>query len=254
MVYPGTTYKTTEDLLVKGTIHFDAAYSEGFEFVLRADTEFVISIWTEPVDEYIQVWLVHPDIVELQIVGQDKMNSPQYNSFSLLIKRTDIDQKCILTYDFSDAIYFYSPIEAYGEFSNFSAHGIEYENVYYPTVEHFFQSQKFTDRIYSERIRKAETPKDASILGRSRDFKIREDWDQMKDGIMLEALKRKFERHKDLQMLLCLTEDKVLMENSPYDSYWGIGKTGDGLNKLGVMLMRVRELIKTTGLLVRSIN
>ena len=36
------------------------------------------------------------------------------------------------------------------------------------------------------------------------------------------------------------TNNKILIENSPYDSYWGIGITHDGKNMLGKLLMEVR--------------
>jgi len=42
------------------------------------------------------------------------------------------------------AIYFYSSLEEpYGCFSNFSRHGVEIDNVYYKTCEHYFQAMKF---------------------------------------------------------------------------------------------------------------
>ena len=62
-------------------------------------------------------------------------------------------------------IYFYSPREQpYGCFSNFSRHGIAMEGVWYPTVEHYFQAQKFAGTPYAERIQRAATPKQAAEL------------------------------------------------------------------------------------------
>ena len=63
-------------------------------------------------------------------------------------------------------VYFYSPREEpYGCFSNFSRHGIEIDSVWWPTVEHFFQAQKFVGTPYAERIQHAATPKQAAELG-----------------------------------------------------------------------------------------
>ena len=42
-------------------------------------------------------------------------------------------------------IYFYTPADTHGAFSNFSRHGIQAEGAWWPTVEHFFQAQKFGD-------------------------------------------------------------------------------------------------------------
>jgi N-glycosidase YbiA len=244
MILPGTTYKTTKDLRVNGTIHFDKPYSEGFEFDLPKGTDFLISYWTEPSDNVVQVLPLDSEKFKEQIVDREILNSPFYDSFSFNINRIDIENDSILIYDFSKAIYFYSTNDKYGEFSNFSAFGIDFDGLYYPTIEHYFQSQKFIDSKYSEKIRTANTPKEASDLGKSRDYKIKDDWEIIKDDIMFSGLMKKFETHYHLKDLLLSTRDSLLIENSPFDNYWGIGKTGDGFNKLGNILMRIREIIK----------
>lgn len=72
------------------------------------------------------------------------------------------------------AIYFYSTRNDYGEFSNFSKHGVELDGLWWQTTEHYFQAQKFEDAEYREKIRRAKTPKDAATLGRSRPVPLRE--------------------------------------------------------------------------------
>ena len=62
-------------------------------------------------------------------------------------------------------VYFYSTIDQDGAFSNFSLHGFELDDHYWPTVEHYFQAQKFEDAPYRECIRRAPTAKDAKRLG-----------------------------------------------------------------------------------------
>ena len=54
-------------------------------------------------------------------------------------------------------IYFYSTIDAYGCFSNFSRHGFGLGGCYWPTAEHYFQAQKFAGTEYMERVAR-ETP------------------------------------------------------------------------------------------------
>ena len=44
---------------------------------------------------------------------------------------------------------------------------------------------------------------------------------------MAQALHAKFTTHKTLMDLLLQTGDAILVENSPYDRYWGNG--GDGM-------------------------
>lgn len=138
-------------------------------------------------------------------------------------------------------IYFYAQTDPYSEFSNFSPHGIEMDGRWWKTIEHYFQAQKFSDKAYRERIAKASTPKDAKALGRTREVAIREDWDHIRDEIMLAAIRKKFATHKGLAELLLSTGDQPLAEAAPGDYYWGIGADGSGENRLGQILEQVRQ-------------
>lgn len=244
MIYPGTRYRNNKELKVSGTIHFNTAYSSGFDFVLPKGEVFMISYFTNPNEEYIQVWLEDYGKYENQIVGEF-LGSVKYDSYSLDLTRAQIESSCESLVDFSEALYFYSSKEKYGEFSNFADFGFEFEEKYYSTVEHFYQSQKFLDANYAEKIRLASSPKIASDLGRNRSFKLKEDWDKIKDEIMFLGVQLKFEKNPEILKSLIGTGNKLLIENSPYDKYWGIGQDGTGYNQLGTILMRVREILKT---------
>ena len=142
------------------------------------------------------------------------------------------------------AIYFYSTHDEYGDFSNFSAHGFELDGRYWPTVEHYFQAQKFADTEHEEQIRRARSPKEAKRLGRRRDWPLRDDWEVVKEDVMRQAVQRKFETHEDLREWLLATADHDLVENAPSDYYWGCGADGTGQNRLGHILMAVRESLR----------
>lgn len=143
-------------------------------------------------------------------------------------------------------IYFYTKNDEYGCFSNFSPHGIEMENKYWVTVEHYFQAQKFQSiPKYMDEIHRARTPKLAAQMGRSRQYKIREDWETVKDKIMFESVLKKFETHKKIKNILLSTGSKELVENAPGDYYWGCGADGSGKNKLGKILICVREKLQS---------
>jgi len=141
-------------------------------------------------------------------------------------------------------IYFYSTIDHYGCFSNFSTHGLELEGYFWPTAEHYFQAQKFAGTPYAEQIRRAKTPEQAARLGRSRDVKLRSDWEEVKDTIMQRAVLKKFETHSNLREILLNTGDEEIIENAPGDYYWGCGANGTGQNKLGKILMEVRAILR----------
>lgn len=143
-------------------------------------------------------------------------------------------------------IYFYSTREQYGCFSNFSPHGFELDGLYWLTSEHYFQAQKFVGTPHAEQIRLVKTPKDAARMGRQRTRPLRQDWEQVKDDIMRQAVLRKFEIHTDIRNILLSTGDEEIVENSPIDFYWGCGADGSGKNMLGKILMEVRNILRYT--------
>lgn len=141
-------------------------------------------------------------------------------------------------------ILFYSPREQpYGCFSNFSRHGFELDDAWWPTSEHYFQAQKFAGTQYVEQVRQAKTPGEAAALGRRRDLPLCPDWEQVKDEVMYRAVLRKFETHTDIRAILLSTSDEELVENTTTDYYWGRGTNGTGRNMLGKTLMRVRQTL-----------
>ena len=142
-------------------------------------------------------------------------------------------------------IYFYSTRDAYGCFSNFSAHGIELKGAWWPTSEHYFQAQKFAGTDHEEAVRRAKTPKQAAEMGRDRARPLRPDWEQVKDDIMREAVRLKFLAHKDIQQILLGTGDEELIEATTNDYYWGCGTNGTGKNMLGTILMEVRAELRS---------
>ncbi len=146
------------------------------------------------------------------------------------------------------AIYFYSPLEEpYGCFSNFSPHGVELDGLWWPTVEHFFQAQKFAGTPHAEAILRAGSPKRAKELGQSRRQPLRSDWEAVKEEVMRRAVLRKFELHHGIRALLLSTGVEELVENAPSDYYWGCGRDGSGKNMLGRILMEVRETLRCRG-------
>lgn len=58
---------------------------------------------------------------------------------------------------------------------------------------------------------------------------------------MREALLAKFTQHALLGAELLATGDALLVEHSKKDRYWGDGGDGSGRNRLGALLMSVRE-------------
>ena len=176
-------------------------------------------------------------------------------------------------------ITFYLPKNPYYEFSNYNdRYPFILDGHRWLTVEQYFQAQKFnipdspTHMKYYEIIKHTDTPNKAMMLGQQKckwgyaskwvvskqndgrtvneviheysDLSIRGDWESIKLSIMKKGLYEKFTQHPFLKKLLLETGDQEIVENSPRDSYWGIGKNGLGHNHLGRLLMDIRKEIK----------
>ena len=138
-----------------------------------------------------------------------------------------------------------------GEFaflSNFYSSPISDEDgIVYPTVEHYFQAMKSLDKSERFNIAIQPTPGKAKRCGRR--VTLRPDWEQIKEDIMYEALQKKFADDLLKEKLLA-TNDEYLEEGTTWhDNEWGVChclKCQDivGKNKLGKLLMRVREEIR----------
>ena len=143
-----------------------------------------------------------------------------------------------------DVIRFYSVNADYGCFSNFSPHPIVLKGRTWPTSEHYFQAQKFAGTPDEEEVRNAKSPLVAARMGRSRKRPLREDWESAKDAIMHQAVLAKFTQHADLREVLLGTGDAEIVEHTANDAYWGDGGDGGGKNRLGRILMQVREELR----------
>ncbi|XP_078434792.1 cytidine/deoxycytidylate deaminase family protein [Wolffia australiana] len=155
-------------------------------------------------------------------------------------------------------ISFYKTWDSYGAFSNFSPHPIQMpdengNDLTWPSVEHYYQAQKFDgvdDQLAIDcvqKIKAARSPEEAARIGRSAQRKyphlVQPNWDSIKVEVMYKALKCKFSTYLYLNSLLLSTMGSVLVEASPHDLFWGGGRDGEGLNYLGRLLMQLRSEI-----------
>ena len=122
--------------------------------------------------------------------------------------------------------------------SNFYNCTVTYNGVTYLNTEAAFHAQKCPSRC---REFSKLNPSEAKRLGRK--VSLRKDWETVKDGIMYDIVKAKFIQNPDLQKKLLDTGTQMLIEGTTWhDTYWGTDlKTGEGQNKLGKILMDIRN-------------
>lgn len=127
----------------------------------------------------------------------------------------------------------------YAFLSNFYDAPVEYEGLVFQNNEAAFQAMKNPAQAHKFTDIGA---KSAKRLGRQ--VELRNDWEHVKECIMYEICLAKFTQHPDLKEKLLATGDKFLTEGNYWgDTEWGICG-GKGKNKLGKILMRVREELR----------
>ncbi len=145
-----------------------------------------------------------------------------------------------------------------GPFSQWYESEFTVEGVTYNCTEQFMMAQKalfFNDEISCRKIMATKSPKEQKALGRKvRNFD-KEQWKDVCEEIVYEGNYAKFTQNYDLKKILIETENRVLVEASPYDKIWGIGlsqsdpraldpEQWQGLNLLGIAIMNVRDELK----------
>jgi|TARA_R110001583_G_scaffold14890_2_gene61890 ribA/ribD-fused uncharacterized protein len=113
----------------------------------------------------------------------------------------------------------------------------------WPHSEGYFQAMKSFGNEEWNHVRsriKQSDPMMCWSIGQS--CRLRPDWENIKDEVMMEALRSKF-KDPFLENLLLSTGGMpiVQLKQCPY---WGSGKYGNGKNMLGVLLQKLRKEIK----------
>ncbi|MCK5880682.1 MAG: NADAR family protein [Sinobacterium sp.] len=130
--------------------------------------------------------------------------------------------------------------------SSFAPFPFYLDDKHWPTIEHYFQANKFDDAICQEKVRQAETPKKARQLGRARTVKrkMRKDWSEVRVTVMTRAVYTCARTHEELRLALTESAELPLFESNNYDYFWGCGRDRRGENHYGKVLMQVRKKLK----------
>ena len=177
-------------------------------------------------------------------------------------------------------INFFREDDKYGELSNF------YNLVRQPlkspsgykctTSEHLYQILKYdypdaptANHQICKMIEKSSTPYKAKIIANAvynKNTNARYEWqrkliaevakvsgaiplndfENKRLDVMRCVLECKFKTNEHCREVLLKTGDAVLVEQSPYDMYWGCGRDGRGENHLGLLLMETRANLRKT--------
>lgn len=124
--------------------------------------------------------------------------------------------------------------------SNFHPAKFTYGNINWCSVEHAYQSLKFTGEKFDEAY-KLTNPYDIKKFANENKIHVSQDFHSIKIKLMYELVREKFIQNPDLKQKLLDTNNQELIEGNTWnDTFWGVCN-GQGQNWLGKILMLVRS-------------
>jgi ribA/ribD-fused uncharacterized protein len=127
--------------------------------------------------------------------------------------------------DTQDHVFFYE--NDFYVLSNFSAFQLDWKGHLFPTSEHAYQWEKFSQTSYAFSptvgfaIMSARSAHVAFKLAQEHRDKRSPGWDQRKLDLMREILRAKANQHEYVHRKLLATGDRELIEDSWRDDFWG---------------------------------
>jgi len=148
--------------------------------------------------------------------------------------------------DTDTQVFFYE--QDFYVLSNFSAFNLRWKGKIFPTSEHAYHWEKFTEHPQVQYlIEQAPSAHEAFKIAERNKMYRRDFWDTDKGEVMLEILRAKVQQHEYVHRKLLATGERELIEDSWRDDYWGWGPSRDGQNMLGKLWMEIRaELRRAT--------
>ena len=144
-----------------------------------------------------------------------------------------------------DEVIGFYPREFY-PLDNFSSFKVEWNGYLYASLEEAYQAASFmgSDEELVEKVKKSHSADEAQRIAYANRDKQRTDWNEVKLEIMEELLRLKVEQNPYVKKKLLQTENYLIVEDSPKDSYWGWGEDRQGENHLGKLWMKLRNEIR----------
>jgi len=152
-------------------------------------------------------------------------------------------------YEPADQVCFYG--NEFYVLSNFSAFTLRWRGHRFDTSEAAYQWEKFFDEetngrraMVRDEIRNAGSAHEAFKIAQNNDLLKVPTWGDMRVDVMRDILRAKVEQHSYVRKKLLETGDRILIEDSWRDSFWGWGPNRDGQNMLGHLWMEIRAQIR----------
>ena len=149
-----------------------------------------------------------------------------------------------------------------GPFSQWNKVDMEIDGVVYNCCEQYMMAMKakvFGDKEAEEEIMETHDPREQKAIGRRVQDFDRDVWENIEENgqpycwnVVYKGNKAKFDQNPGLKEYLLATKGTTIVEASPYDKIWGIGRDQDdpaahdrtkwrGTNWLGEVLTVLRD-------------
>lgn len=144
---------------------------------------------------------------------------------------------------FDDAVLF-ARLDTQHPLATVSPPGFVLEEQCWLTAEHYYQASKQKDLAYAQKIFLQQDALQAHKLGNAWFKRKRPDFKQVRNVLMTRALYCKAKQNQEVAEHLLDTGERLIVETSQFDPYWGIGRDQRGLNTLGKIWMDIRNKLR----------
>ena len=130
--------------------------------------------------------------------------------------------------------------------SPFSSGGalIRLDNEEWKSAEHYVHANLAVSAEYAQKIKAAVTAQEAYKLGNVWYKRKCANWKNLRRVLMTRGLYTQAMMYPEVKQALLATGEKLIVETSAYDHYWGIGRDQRGENTLGKVWMDIRKKIR----------
>ena len=129
---------------------------------------------------------------------------------------------------------------------NFSSFKVEHDGYLYSSVEEAYQALGFIESApeIADKIKNSHSAHEAQKIAYENKDKRQKNWDEIKVHVMEELLREKISQNPYVKKKLLETNNYMIVEDSPKDSFWGWGINRNGQNQLGKLWMKLRDELR----------
>lgn len=137
--------------------------------------------------------------------------------------------------------YQFSRFDLTNPLSTCSAHPILLEDENWLTCEHYVQAKSLRSVAQGMKVASLPTGEKAYSYGKAWYRRKIAAYNTTAPILMKRALFTKVQMYQEVKEALLATEERLIIETSQYDYFWGIGRDQRGLNHIGKAWMDIRE-------------